>query len=75
MWAAIKLILTSLPLIAEAVKSIITWYNKYQEDRILKHYETKKKVRDNLTRRITNATTDAERDELAKLISLVDSSY
>ncbi len=75
MWASIKLILTSLPLLAEAVKAIISWYQKYQEDKILKHYETKKRVRAGLVKRVTNAKTDADRAELAELISLVDSSY
>ena len=75
MWAAIKLILTSLPLLAEAVKSIISWYNKYTEDKILRHYAKKKQVRDGLVKRISNATTDADRAELAELISILDSDY
>jgi hypothetical protein len=75
MWAAILVILNSLPIVAKAVSAIISFYEKWQEDRIIKHYENKKRVRDILTARLLKATTDEERLELSKALSLLDSSY
>lgn len=75
MWATIKTLITAIPLIAEAVRAIASWYKQYQEDKILKHYERKKQLRDRIVARIVSAKTDEERAELSKDLSLLDSTY
>ncbi len=75
MWATIKTLITAIPLIAEAVRAVVAWFNKNQEEKILKHYEKKKQLRDRITARIISAKTDEERAELSKDLSLLDSDY
>ncbi len=75
MWTAILAIVNVIPILSKAIGAIIDFYSKWQEARIIKHYENKKRVRAILTARVVAAKTDEERAELSKALSLLDSDY
>jgi uncharacterized membrane protein len=48
MWAGIMSVFKALPAIVTLVNTFISMYNKWQDDKILKHYEQKKATRERI---------------------------
>lgn len=62
MFARIKAIIEGIRLVSSIVKSLESMYNTWQEGRIHKHYEEKRKVKEKVTQEI-NAEIDRPKDQ------------
>ena len=70
MWAGIVSVLKALPVLLK----FWDMFEKYKEDKLIKHYEEKARVRTKITKELSEAKTDEDRKLLIERLAVLNSN-